>query len=578
MDPHAKNERSDSADSNSRRKFLKAVTAMGVASVGYGALPTLSITPAEAAEIGPVSTEKRREQCFRLRLDAALANKNQPIAVQSTNPDEDRYSTRIGNFSKTLPHNDLGEVQPSAYQALLEALTSGESSDFEKIPLGGSAKLANPQAAYAFDMLGPDGHQVVLPAAPALDSSQEASEIAEDYWAALTRDVPFNDYDTNSDIGDAAANLSKFSDFRGPKQNGQVTPGTLFRGFTPDDLIGPYISQFLWKDIPYGATTIVQKYKTAMPEIDYMTSYSAWLGVQNGGSAATFVFDQTMPRYLRSGRDISEWLHRDFSYQAPLGAALILLSLGNAALDDNNPYKFPMGNASLNQNGGITLGAQAILGLLAEVSDIALKACWFQKWLVHRRVRPEEFGGLVHNHLTSKASYPLPSELISGPGMEVLNRILVRFDTYLLPMAYPEGCPTHPAYPAGHAVLAGACNTVLKWFFKEDFQIPNPVVARRDGTALDPYNGSALTIGGELNKLASNTSIGRDTAGVHWRTDGEQGMLLGEAMAIGMLQDMAKTNNEQFAGLSLTKFDGTKIIISGASDDDDRGHDRSGRD
>jgi hypothetical protein len=141
----------------------------------------------------------------------------------------------------------------------------------------------------------------------------------------------------------------------------------------------------------------------------------------------------------------------------------------------------------------------------------------------------------------------------------------------LLPQAYPEGCPTHPAYPAGHATIAGACNTVLKWFFKEDLGISSPVVASSDGLTLNAYSGPPLTVGGELDKLASNASICRDTAGVHWRTDGEQGLLLGEAMAIGMLQDLAKTNNEQFAGLSLTKFDGTTIIISGDSDSDNDG-------
>jgi hypothetical protein len=571
MDPHAENDKNDNADSNSRRKFLKTVTAMGIATAAYSAVPTLSVTPAEAAEIGPVSAHKRREQAFRLRLEAALANKNQPIASQPTNSDEDIYSNRIGSFSKTLPHNSLGEVDPAAYDALLAALTSGVSSDFEKIPLGGTAKLANPQASYAFDMLGPDGHHPVLPAAPALSSAQEASEIAEDYWAALTRDVPFNDYGTNSVIADAAANLSSFSDFRGPKEHGQVTPDTLFRGFTDGDLTGPYISQFLWKNIPYGSTTVVQKYKTAAPGTDYMTSYSDWLNIQNGGPAAAFVFDPT-PRYIRSGRDMSEWLHRDFSYQGPLSAALILLSLGPSALDQNNPY-----TKYQKQNGGITLGSQAILDLLARVSDLALKACWFQKWLVHRRVRPEEFGGLVHNHIMGKASYPLPSELISGPGRTVLARVFSTFGSYLLPQAYSEGCPTHPAYPAGHATLAGACGTVLKWFFNESLPIPSPVVASSDGSTLNTYTGPTLTVGGELNKLASNASIPRDTAGVHWRTDGEQGMLLGEAMAIGMLQDMARTNTEQFAGLSLTKFDGTTITITGVSDDDDEGRHEGGK-
>src|SRR5262249_446464 len=33
-----------------------------------------------------------------------------------------------------------------------------------------------------------------------------------------------------------------------------------------------------------------------------------------------------------------------------------------------------------------------------------------------------------------------------------------------------------------------------------------------------PYTGAALTVGGELNKLASNIALGRDAAGVHYRS------------------------------------------------------------
>ncbi|CAM3862774.1 hypothetical protein ALPO108162_09995 [Alicyclobacillus pomorum] len=84
------------------------------------------------------------------------------------------------------------------------------------------------------------------------------------YWRALTRDVPFAEFDTNPLSQAAASDLSKFSDFRGPKVNGNVTTGTLFREKIPGDLVGPFISQFLWKDIPFGATTIVQRYRTTV--------------------------------------------------------------------------------------------------------------------------------------------------------------------------------------------------------------------------------------------------------------------------------------------------------------------------
>jgi hypothetical protein len=64
-----------------------------------------------------------------------------------------------------------------------------------------------------------------------------------------------------------------------------------------------------------------------------------------------------------------------------------------------------------------------------------------------------------------------------------------------------------------------------------------------------------------LNKLVANIVLGRDTAGVHWCSDGIEGLKLGEAVAIGILQDYRETFNEYFSGFSLTKFDGTTIII-----------------
>ena len=142
----------------------------------------------------------------------------------------------------------------------------------------------------------------------------------------------------------------------------------------------------------------------------------------------------------------------------------------------------------------------------------------------------------------------------------VLPLIQDVYGTSLLPMAYPEGAPTHPSYPAGHATIAGACVTVLKAFFKESFVIASPVQADANGLNLVPYAG-ALTVGAELDKLASNISLGRDTGGVHWRSDGIEGMKLGEEVAIQMLRDHKLLNNESFAGFSLTRFDGTTVVI-----------------
>jgi hypothetical protein len=288
-----------------------------------------------------------------------------------------------------------------------------------------------------------------------------------------------------------------------------------------------------------------------------MTNLGEWLSIQQGNSPSqTLALDATA-RYIRNGRDLAAYVYRDFSYQAVLNAALLLTGLGNAALSDENPYK-----KSISQTGGITFGSFQVLDWMARVTTAAMKAAWCQKWLVHRRIRPEETGGRIHQHLNRMAAYPLHQSVLNSAAVAACKE---RYGSYLLPMAYPDGCPPHPSYPAGHAVIAGAGVTVLKAFFQGSMAIPDPVVASADGLSLMPYSsppgGPPLTIAGELNKLASNIAIGRDTAGVHYRSDGIQGLRLGEAVAIGVLHDLVSTFTEEFEAFRLSRFDGTEITI-----------------
>jgi len=132
---------------------------------------------------------------------------------------------------------------------------------------------------------------------------------------------------------------------------------------------------------------------------------------------------------------------------------------------------------------------------------------------------------------------------------------------YFLPQAFPEGSPIHPSFTAGHATLAGAAATVLKAFFNDQAVIPTPVYQTDANGNLVPYTGpgyNQLTVGGELDKLASNIALGRDWAGVHWRSDYTASMLLGEDFAVQLLEDYGFTYNEPFAGFSFTDFRGKK--------------------
>lgn len=541
----------DSPKNQSRRRFLGHVGGATAASVAAGAagLPALSLLgapAAHAAEVGPMKPAQRANKAYEFRLKAALNEKTQPLPAHPTNGDDEAYPNLIASYSKALPHNALGEVNPAAYHALVRAMSSGEPSDFDAIPSGGAVKQTHPQSAFCFELDGADSHHLATPPPPAFSTEHEAAEMCELYWQALTRDVPFSQYGSDPSIKQAVEDLRQFPKFK------NVSADNIFRGETPGDLAGPYVSQFLLKPYNFGAQTINQQFRTAVAGNDFMTAYAEWLNIQNGKPAVFGnTFDLT-PRYLRNGRDLCEWDHRDFTYQGFLVAALILLGFGPGAVDDANPYK-----TSANQIGFTCFGAPHILDLVARAANLALKAAWYQKWSVHRRLRPEEFGGRVHNHKTGAASYPVHPKIL---GSKALVEVFSRYGTYLLPMAYPEGAPTHPAYPSGHAAIAGACTTVLKAFFKESFQIPGPVQVTDNGLVLIPYAGK-LTVGDELNKLAANVAIGRNTAGVHWRTDATEGIRLGEAVGLSLMRGYKNSYTENFAGFSLRKFDGTTATI-----------------
>jgi hypothetical protein len=559
------------------------------------------------------------------RIDAhELRNRAGEIASLRTHPDhynngdEERYRrpdgklSYIGNFSKGLRHNYAGEVIKDAYQAMVRAMYSADPAIFERTAMMGTLNglnLINPQAGLAFDLEGADGQAVTMPPAPRMDSAETAGEMAELYWMSVLRDVNFIDYAGAPALVVSAVNSlnNEFSDFRGPKVAGVVVPGTLFRGFTPGDLQGPYISQFLLKPISYGTLTIEQLNRVALAGQNYLTVFADWLAVQRGrddrvqnmippGQAGSLF--EPKPVYIRTLRDLATYVHFDALYEAYLNACLILLNMP-ARVDPGNPYiDMPMNRKQRTQDGFATFGAPHILTLVTEVATRALKAVWFQKWGVHRRLRPEAFGGRIEIQLNGRpASGPMnpvipPNTRYTGLiHPEILNSLTggslsAHFpvnNTYLLPQAFIEGAPTHPAYGAGHATVAGACVTILKAWFDESevfdpsvvptSGLPAPVIAQLQenrrpkvpnagGTALvnAPVGALPLTVGGELNKLAANISIGRNAGGVHWRSDYTESVRLGEEIAIRLLQEQKLTYNEDHH-FSLTKFDGDTIII-----------------
>lgn len=508
-------------------------------------------------------------------------------------------------------------------------------------------------AGNVFELQGYDPQAVTMSPAPKLGSNELTAEIAEIYCQAILRDVPFSAFgkgvfifksiaekkelayeeildilqtniiDVNyvNDILEKLNRLGWFnktavasnaSNKNAYLRKSNQTSETAFRGITPGDYVGPYLSQFLLAGnagfgkskrspseglISFGANTINQRVQKALVGKDYMTDWYEWLDIQNGADLVGFEeYDKNQKiRFIYTARDLATYVHYDVLYQAYLNACLILLSL-KVPFDTGIPFQ-QCDNID-HQRGFAHFGAPHILSLIAEVATRALKAVRFQKFNVHRRCRPESLAARIHKHkLLEKNAPELKYTVDTLKKSGILKELEKKNgkNNYLLPMAYCEGSPMHPSYGAGHATVAGACVTILKAFFDHKHpleivpinevtsKVKNLIlqldqnasiksenlayVAANNGKSLEVVpvlneNGQLgkLTVEGELNKLASNISIGRNWAGVHYFSDYYESILLGEQIAIGILEEQKLMFNENFS-MSISKFNGETIRI-----------------
>lgn len=369
-------------------------------------------------------------------------------------------------------------------------------------------------------------------------------------------------------------------------------------------------------NVVYGTQIIDQRITVHKPCLDYMTDWTSWLDVQNGAAIKNVDQFEEERRYITTPRDLATYVHYDALYQAYLNACLLLLNSGT-----KTSKGFPEPSPTGRRSAFATFGGPHILSLVTEVATRCLKAVRRQKFNYHRRARPEVVGGRLtliahgdgdqlHNkskHLCAepnKTTKKIFEKLLADIPVEIRDavikhnkeqnssikkdwrRIKCDVDAYpgglnddlnlLLPMAFPEGSPMHPAYGAGHATVAGGCVTMLKGFFEmfEDadagtlrkLEFPctgyGYFVPSNDGKTLNGVKEKPLTIQGELNKLAANISIGRNMAGVHYYSDYYDSLRMGERVAVGILLEQAICYGDAIE-MTFDSFDGDRIAIYG---------------
>ncbi len=559
------------------------------------------------------TAEDERKPAFARREGGAcmrtMLEKNYDITKEH-NRDEKKIPCYQAMYSKGLEHDPktglLTKNGQRNYELLLKAIASGEQNDYNALALaqGSVRKLTNPQASAAFSFEGIDSSLTQLPLFPSISSKKGAAQLTEIYLLALARDVAFEDYGTGKKTdqdhgGDsitlmAAHILNDYdSAFEGPlNAKYKVDSSTLFRGNVAGTLVGPYVSQFLFQpmsipeatfppavgfaNLPQDIFKIEQLYPIARDR-NFGISVSDYSTIQNGQIPEPYEKDDYKShskRYITTGRDLASIVHFDYPYEWAYNALRILYALrfpGSPA----NPYV----NGSMpHEDPFATLGFVDVSAMVGAVCSAAGKAAWAHKWRAQRVLRPEEYANLVYlgKKRDTECTY-VAKELFKCHGGIDLLKWVERANkhqgaaTCLMPLAYPEGSPLHPSYPSGHATFAGAYITILKAMFN-DTALFSSVLAPvkpdpKDPSKLIPLSNEGedqMTIGGELNKLASNIAFGRNFAGIHYRADADYGMRLGEYIAITYLQDHACCYCEHtFKGFELTTLDGIRIRITG---------------
>lgn len=539
---------------------------------------------------------------------------------------------KIGNFHKTLPHNaETGLVDPVAYTQFAR-IAESEVLDFDNVargagpdtyapstlaPTATTARLVNPLASRSREHCGPDPRDMDMLPAPNVRSCSTAAEMVELYWMALLRDVEFCKWQGNKPPAELATALAQVSEAFGKalvhdQSLGRLRTGldlpakpdgsldlrlqTLFRCGLPDEDKGPLVSQFFLRNAGFGTQTIDQRQRPYKRGVDFLCAWGDWLHAQNSGrdfdgadygDANTHndaLFFEPGTRFICSMRDLARFVHKDALHQAYFNAALMLLNW-KAPPDPLNPYIRMMPR----QTAFGTLGGPHLLTLVSEVASRALKVVWRQKWSVHRRLRPEAYGGLLEAQRRCKVDLGLDAALSQCglPQSDLLKRIGQHNKqqssyadpksprpsgeaSWLLPMAFSSGSPVHPAYGAGHATVAGACVTVLKAWFDESVPFcevaPDGVLAGccSGDTMYKGEDLAAMTVGGELNKLASNVAMGRSMGGVHWRSDNTRSLRLGEQIATVLLRRQCRDYAEPGYALSYRNFDGNLVSLDAA--------------
>ena len=524
------------------------------------------------------------EACLRKTL--AVQDTTKPI-YWTNNGDINTIPQFVAAYSKCLQHDKQAHVVPTEMKKLLGNINGDRNSMQNYLfpapiavanpPPGVPIPIINPNNMYNVNLFGRHPSSYSHKVAPTFHSDETAGEMVEMYCASLTRDVPFSEYETDPLIAKCCDYLNELNVFKGPKENGLVTPKT-FLQFTQTGTIlpGPRLSQLWYYDIPQniignGAetdpiqpanggynnmTSNPQKNRWVAPGVDYLWrlddefARSPICLVQGGYiTEGTVAVDSTEPeKYRTTCRDVAaslEEISRVFIGQGFMASAYSIIQaikFSEGVPIYNNPYS-PFRNGVYNPRLAFTdydsLDLSWVPGSVDKSQlDLAQKLKWS-----NMRVRPEAIAIEVQKVKLNDPALPHYYQNTQLLDSGVLEDVFEKYQSYFLPMFDVLGCVPEPSYPSGYVMHVGGIMSGFKALFSPEDTIP-AFEPSEDAESLVPILDDhgvqvRLNLFDEIDKYVYNHATSRVSQCVHYRSDIQLALDIGEEVVINHLREHA---------------------------------------
>ncbi len=317
-------------------------------------------------------------------------------------------------------------------------------------------------------------------APPTINSKEFGYEMIYLYSMSLCRDIPFSKYSTDILISSLCGDISRIS-----FDNRKLSYSFLF---------GKELSYFLVDE------------KVQYDTRDYMITLDNALSCQKGKVLEKKSFNSSK-RNIQCGRDLALYVANKDVYDV---YHEVIQLIKDAKCEQKHKNEIETQDISFD-----------IFHTMVMIRKNVLAAVWNVKWNIFYPL-PEEIGiEIEKTYLSGDNIYNFSNDLLKNP---VLSKVREKNSTNLLSQVFNSGAPLNPSNPCEKAALAAAFTLIIKVFFNLEKYIH--------------HEGKKSTIEIELNKLISNISMANCWAGINYKMDIDNGIQIGENIAIEYLKSM----------------------------------------